>query len=1366
MVKDPQHAAVLTRLRAALRRQFFAGDGEQAVHAPSDAALPPQPPRFSWDTVPVFMHSGNGTGPLSPATATFMARFPLVTMAGFQGPKPCCLEDHIAGFARDVKAANADTRVMYYQNTLINFPQTRLGRKGGNATVPEALLLHDRRGRLVYLGGCGATHAAPNHTIYDHRIAAMRAAWSSNVVDVVQANKGLVDGVFCDRSGGIDAVLEKDLQCYDFDHGFAAAWNEGHWQSVSATMASLRALTPTAVVIANHASPEPSMKLNTPWNAKMYEHYTPVKAATRDYVPDGDQLAALMRDGKNGLLVEVHVDDCKVGNAMYNASLAAYLIGASNYSYYACTKGWGFSDGWSVWSPDYNRPLGAPLGPANRTQTGWRRKFVSGTEVWLDTLDQTPNAWGSSCIRWADGHVTRSGKLCRNGGGDVRAPAPAPAKPVLYGTNIHFTHARAGEMDQLKKAFSIARMDFQWSTIEATPGVYNFAPWDDLHAELAAAGVRGYFILDYGPSAPVAAANGCQTGHVGPATASCASAFARYAVAAMQHFENATPPVVWELWNEPNTIFWGSKTGNVTQYTALAHAVAAAREAAGLAVTTTLVGPAAAGFGRNTTWDWLEGCAALGCFEAFDAISVHAYRSSWEGPETVLPDYARLRALVGSSSAAKPLISGEWGWSTCDPTAWKTGEIKNCPLGNSAATEAGAAKFLARQWLVNALAGVEISIYYDYLDDCTDGANRECRFGTVHNAYNGSSGATQPHAPKPAFLAAKNVQTLLGGKAFVRRLAADGADAGSAFFVLAFDGGTVAAWNAAGPADNRSCAVDKPLKQDCGYLHITKVQCEARGCCFALPPVPGTPQCFYHPTDYNATVSFVPPAATAAGSEAAGPRCWTRVGLLGPTPKDGTVCAASDGKVTIDINDEPCFLVPVPHKDEGTPTPPPTPAVPHPAKPRPNFSWETIPLAFHGANRSGVFNEQTVRTLAYNYSMVTIEKWYTKCGSLHPIQAGPQCDVEKAMYATFNKLKALNPKVTTIMYLNSMFAFSMYKLFGDALAHEAATGEHVLLRDKHGTLVTLCNDGNYFCNVTNWDWSKPAALDLWLSEVANATARGGVDGFFADHASAMLGPADAPRLCNGAGSKRKCYDFDVDTAVAFNQGHRWLVNHTQDLVAARGGPVVDGPWARWSVPACDFDKLRAVVQKGKDGTGPYVIEASRGACNPDESCLAAFLCAAAEYTYLACFADAPTFDAHPALARPLGAPLGDAQQLANGTWVREFESGTIARWYPGADRGTVQWAGEPFPPAPSPSPNVTAQCGKLETNMGQAQADLGDARAAGSAQECCDRCEQHAGCAVWAWHAEQTPALCHLHTADAVPHRKVGCFSGKLRQHA
>jgi hypothetical protein len=367
----------------------------------------------------IYQHSGNGTGPLSNDTAAFMSRFPLVTMAGFHG-HGCCNEYHITEFAGSVKKANKSATVLYYQNTLINFPQTVLGRKTTNGTyngtVPEDLLLHDKRGRLVYLGGCGSTKAAPNHTIYDHTKPEMRKMWTDNVVNVVRSNPGLVDGVFCDRSGSIDSVLTKDLHCYEFEAGLKGKWDKGHWQAVADTMAALKPLIPAAIVIGNHAEWEKSMGLtaNSTWNGKMFEHFVP----DRPYIPAGDQLVALKKDARfpGGLIAEAHVDFCntKGNNDMYKRSLAAFLIGASEHDYYACTSGWGFDDGWSHWPADYDRPLGAPNGTAVKTATGWRRKFASGTEVWLETKDQTDSKWGSSCIRWADGHVTRSGNLCKN----------------------------------------------------------------------------------------------------------------------------------------------------------------------------------------------------------------------------------------------------------------------------------------------------------------------------------------------------------------------------------------------------------------------------------------------------------------------------------------------------------------------------------------------------------------------------------------------------------------------------------------------------------------------------------------------------------------------------------------------------------------------------------------------------------------------------------------------------------------------------------------------------------------------------------------------------------------------------------------
>ena len=191
-----------------------------------------------------------------------------------------------------------------------------------------------------------------------------------------------------------------------------------------------------------------------------------------------------------------------------------------------------------------------------------------------------------------------------------------------------------------------------------------------------------------------------------------------------------------------------------------------------------------------------------------------------------------------------------------------------------------------------------------------------------------------------------------------------------------------------------------------------------------------------------------------------------------------------------------------------------------------------------------------------------------------------------------------------------MFDFAWYHLNGLVLEREAA-GERLLLRDKTDTLVKLCNDGNVYCNVTNFDWTRAAMRQLWMDTLKNASVMGTVDGVFADHGTSQIGPASNPQLCNGKGTLRKCWNFTADFANSFNIGHAWLLNATQQMLAVRGGPVVDGPYSRWNIPACDFTTLREATQKGLEGSGPYVLEASRGGptAGGDENCLAAFLCA-------------------------------------------------------------------------------------------------------------------------------------------------------------
>jgi hypothetical protein len=109
-----------------------------------------------------------------------------------------------------------------------------------------------------------------------------------------------------------------------------------------------------------------------------------------------------------------------------------------------------------------------------------------------------------------------------------------------FGVNIHFTIPAAGEAQQLATGFRTARRDFTWDVVEKATGQYNFSRYDGLYASLSAAGVRSYWILDYG--------NPLYDGGDAPRTDAGRAAFAAFAVASMAHF--AGRGIIWELWNE------------------------------------------------------------------------------------------------------------------------------------------------------------------------------------------------------------------------------------------------------------------------------------------------------------------------------------------------------------------------------------------------------------------------------------------------------------------------------------------------------------------------------------------------------------------------------------------------------------------------------------------------------------------------------------------------------------------------------------------------------------------------------------------------------------------------------------------------
>lgn len=88
-----------------------------------------------------------------------------------------------------------------------------------------------------------------------------------------------------------------------------------------------------------------------------------------------------------------------------------------------------------------------------------------------------------------------------------------------------------------------------------------------------------------------------------------------------------------------------------------------------------------------------------------------------------------------------------------------------------------------------------------------------------------------------------------------------------------------------------------------------------------------------------------------------------------------------------------------------------------PQAPKPFFSWDVIPTAFHGGNKSGVYTDEAVALLS-KHQMVTIEKWYTPCASQSPTQGPPSCYVEHKIEHVLGRIKKLQPKLTGILYYN------------------------------------------------------------------------------------------------------------------------------------------------------------------------------------------------------------------------------------------------------------------------------------------------------------------------------------------------------------
>lgn len=323
------------------------------------------------------------------------------------------------------------------------------------------------------------------------------------------------------------------------------------------------------------------------------------------------------------------------------------------------------------------------------------------------------------------------------------AELPRAVIPDSLGVNIHFTDPRPGEMEMLAEGgFRVIRMDFTWSRIEVEKGKYDFSAYDRLMAALDAHQMRALFILDY--------VNRHYDNGLSPSSDEGRKAFARWAAAAAQHFRGRG--ILWEMYNEPNIRFWRPEP-KVEDYVKLALEVGKALRK--VAPEEIYIGPGTS----QIDMVFLEECFKAGLLEYWSGVTVHPYRQ--KDPETAAAEYAQLRRLIAKYAPKGkqiPILSGEWGYSS----AWHNFD------------NVRQAKYLPRQWMINLANDIPVSIWYDWHDDGKDPKEAEHNFGTVKYPYH--KGRTPVYDPKPSYLAAKTLTTVLNGFQFNKRLAVASGD--------------------------------------------------------------------------------------------------------------------------------------------------------------------------------------------------------------------------------------------------------------------------------------------------------------------------------------------------------------------------------------------------------------------------------------------------------------------------------------------------------------------------------------------------------------------------------------------------------------
>jgi len=355
----------------------------------------------------------------------------------------------------------------------------------------------------------------------------------------------------------------------------------------------------------------------------------------------------------------------------------------------------------------------------------------------------------------------------------------------------------------------------------------------------------------------------------------------------------------------------------------------------------------------------------------------------------------------------------------------------------------------------------------------------------------------------------------------------------------------------------------------------------------------------------------------------------------------------------------------------------------------PDFSWDTLPVAWHSSITTD-FTSDDLQNLA-RYPLVTFEKdagshifnWPSgqpyglpvACQNLTDLSTCGCCE-EDNMVRQATALKAINPDVHIVAYMNSVISYPWYRA-----AHKHVTNESWWLRDINGSLLNNIKENSIESWLT-WDFSVPEVGDLWAEACLNLTNSGVIDGCFMDGCANWdhAGEVDGKVIVPGPLSQDK-HDLYK------KQKPEWMARLQQQtpgiLVCGSGGGFVEGVEAtqvqNWGIHSQDYAGMWIpMLQRAMHAGVVFEAHAACGSSDPTDANevnkLAAFLVAAGRGAYYMCGGwRAGSVDWFPLYDLPLGEPLSNSTLGSDGIYRREFAKGTSVIFDTNTNTGNITW---------------------------------------------------------------------------------------------